>query len=34
VRPGVTKLRPGDHVVVAAVPHCGQCRSWVMFPIC
>jgi hypothetical protein len=27
VGPGVTKLSTGDHVVVAAVPHCGQCRS-------
>src|SRR5919108_2826313 len=27
VGPGVTKLSPGDHVVVAAVPHCGRCRS-------
>jgi Zn-dependent alcohol dehydrogenase len=27
VGPGVTKLSAGDHVVMAAVPHCGQCRT-------
>jgi aryl-alcohol dehydrogenase len=27
VGPGVTKLSAGDHVVMAAVPHCGQCRA-------
>jgi len=27
VGPGVTKLRAGDHVVVAAVTHCGECRA-------
>ena len=26
VGPGVSKLQPGDPVVVAAVPHCGHCR--------
>jgi aryl-alcohol dehydrogenase len=27
VGPGVAKLQVGDHVVVAAVPHCGRCRA-------
>jgi aryl-alcohol dehydrogenase len=27
VGPGVEKLKAGDHVVVAAVPHCGRCRA-------
>src|SRR5712691_3836813 len=27
VGPGVTQLSAGDHVVMAAVPHCGQCRA-------
>lgn len=27
VGPGVTKLHAGDHVVVAAVTHCGECRA-------
>jgi aryl-alcohol dehydrogenase len=26
VGPGVTKLQAGDHVVIAAVTHCGRCR--------
>jgi aryl-alcohol dehydrogenase len=26
VGPGVTKLQVGDHVVIAAVTHCGHCR--------
>ncbi len=26
VGPGVTKVKPGDHVVVAALPHCGRCK--------
>src|SRR5262245_40789408 len=25
--PGASKLAVGDHVVVAAVPHCGHCRN-------
>jgi aryl-alcohol dehydrogenase len=27
VGPGVAKLQTGDHVVIAAVPHCARCRS-------
>ena len=26
VGPGVTRLKPGDHVVMAFMPACGHCR--------
>jgi S-(hydroxymethyl)glutathione dehydrogenase / alcohol dehydrogenase len=27
VGPGVTKVKPGDHVICYAMPHCGKCRQ-------
>lgn len=27
VGPGVTKVRPGDHVLASFIPSCGECRS-------
>ena len=26
VGPGVTRVKPGDHVILSFIPSCGQCR--------
>src|SRR5258707_5970977 len=29
--PGVTKVKPSDHVVCSFIPNCGTCRYWSTF---